>query len=148
MCCSSLSSSCLKYCSLSSYNSFLIILLLKFFRLCGIFSWYCVSYSNSNNQRFNVIFDILSKAVFFCFHTHPHFINPHRPSILYTYNLLKSLLGCSSLFIVIFFLVFPSLSHQVCFCPFHNSCTISHQRNSPCIYYYHFIPTIESTFHD
>ena len=45
----------------------------------------------------------------------------------------------------------PSLSAYLikfAFCPFHNTCTISHQRNSECNYCCDLIPTIESTFHN
>ena len=41
------------------------------------------------------------------------------------------------------FLVF--LSHQVRFCPFHNTRIRSPQRNNPCIYCHDLIPTTESS---
>ena len=117
--------------------SFLIILFLKFFWLRQILTRDCVAVSNSNSQRLNVMFDIKSKAIFFFyvifFAPILYPINPLRSSFLDICNLSTSLLGCSSFFIVITFLVFLSTSSRSfvrSFCPFYRTFTISHQRNS------------------
>ena len=89
-----------------------------FFWLFGIFTRYCVADSDSNNHRFNVMFNIQAKAVFSALTHILHRINPLLIFSLDTCNLTISLLGCSYLFIVMTFLVFLFISSSLLFVHF------------------------------
>ena len=73
-----------------------------------------------------------------------HSINPLLSCVLDTYILSASIMKCSSLIIVITFLVFLSISSSPFFFSFRNTCTISRERNS----YHDLNPIIECTLND
>ena len=93
------------------------------------FHFDCVAYSNSNNQRFNVMFDVRSKAVFFCFHTH---FSSYQSSSSFHPRYIKSVEFIFRVLLLTYCHDFPSLSFYLikfAIFPFDNTCTKSRPRN-------------------
>ena len=140
----SLSYICLTCCP---YIAFPLQLFSLFSLSCCLNSFGCVEFSLGT--VFNVIFDIPSKAAFLSFHSYLayyHSSSSFHPRETQTVDIT------SRVYFLIHCHTFPSLSVYLmkfeAFCPFNNTCTITHQRNSPIIYCYDLFSTTESTFHD